>query len=125
MKTVMNQAKTILYQPPDWANYVTMMFLKSSSEENLEKRFIRLSPMIHIDNNTEPEILELLNDLYELDMDLTADEDVSKIKRCFEEWRSNKIKNQPISYSIDRDNNLHYNFGDEFYKDAMARWKQQ
>lgn len=121
MKTVMNQAKTILYQPPDWANYVTMMFLKSTSEKDLENRFIRLSPMIHIDDNTSDEVLDLLNDLYELDMDLISDSDIEKIRRCFNEWKNDKIKNQPISYSINRKNELKYHFGDEFYSDAMEK----
>lgn len=123
-ETVMNQAKTILYQPPDWANFVALMFLSKSLDNNLEDRFIRLSPMIHIDENTDKEAVELLNDLYSLDMDLTSDRDIDLLKKCFEFWRDGKIRNQPIQYKVKRDNELIYYVGDEFFKEGVERWRR-
>lgn len=121
-KTVMNQAKTILYQPPDWANFVALMFLKKSLDRKPEDRFIRLSPMIHIDKNTDENAVEILNKLYELDMDLTTDEDIDLLKECFVQWKEGYIRNQPIEYKVQRDNELIYYVGDEYFSDGIKRW---
>lgn len=123
-ETVMNQAKTILFQPPDWANYVGMMFLRKTISEDIERRYIRLSPIIHIDKNTSPESNDLINKLYELDMDLTSDEDIDLLKKCFEYWKNGRIKNQPIEYSVSRDNELKYIQGDEYFSHGIEKWKQ-
>jgi patatin-like phospholipase/acyl hydrolase len=124
--TVLNQAKTILYEPPDWSNYVAMMFLKcGQTTRQMEERLVRLSPMIHIDENTPEEIVPLLEKLYELDMDLTTDEDVQLIKDCFEAWKLGMIANQPIDYKIKRDNELVVLAGDKTFGEAMTRWKRE
>lgn len=122
-ETVMNQAKTILFHPPDWANYVALMFLSKTASENVENRFIRLSPMIHIDKNTDPSVIETLNSLYGLDMDLTSDKDIATLVECFEKWQNGKIKNQPIEYNITRENELIYIKGDQHFSEGMKKWK--
>lgn len=122
MQTVLNQAKTILYQPPDWSNYVALMFLKKNKGDDLSSNFIRLSPMIHVDKNTNPDIAEELHQLYELDMDLVKNEDIDLLKRCFEYWKKGEIKNQPIEYNVTRENELIYKSGDKTFVQAMAKW---
>lgn len=123
-ETIMNQAKTILFQPPDWAIYVGMMFLKKDISENIASRYIRLSPIIHMDKKTTPETNDLIEKLYELDMDLTSDEDINLLKNCFEFWKKGRIKNQPIEYSVSRDNELNFIQGDEFFSSGIEKWKQ-
>ncbi|MCG8332289.1 MAG: patatin-like phospholipase family protein [Chitinophagales bacterium] len=124
VKTVFNQAKTILYQPPDWANYVTLIFLKKNLGDNITSRFIRLSPLIHIDEGMNREAKKLIKNLYKLDMDLTKDRDIELLKKCFEFWKAGKIKNQPIAYSITKENKIVYEAGDKNFLDAIKKWEQ-
>jgi hypothetical protein len=124
VKSVLNQAKTILYQPPDWANYIAMMFLFEAIPEEPSSRFIRLSPMIHIDEHTPAAVVSLLKSLYGLDMDLTEDEDIRLIQQCFEAWKQGTINNQPLAYKVDRQNNLHCICGGRSFADVMDEWKQ-
>lgn len=120
---VLNQAKTILYQPPDWANYVAMMFLKNKSDSEVKEQFIRLSPLIHIDSSVKEEVKELINFLYGMDMDLTKDSEIDKLKECFEEWKKGNILNQPIDFQVKRNNDIVCKSGDRYYQNAMDRWK--
>lgn len=123
-ETVMNQAKTILFQPPDWANYVGLMFLSKSISDDIENRFIRLSPIIHVDQNTDPSVIELLGRLYDMDMDLTRDEEIDLLKECFRQWCEGKIRNQPIEFSVTRDNELIYSKGDQYFSEGLEKWKR-
>ena len=125
--TVVNQAKTILYEPPDWANYVAMMFLKQAQNKDIPNNFIRLSPMIHIGKDTPEKVKPLLKKLYKLDMDLTNDEDVQLLIEAFEEWKVGCIQNQPIEYRIkhhkeEKIDELIYITGDKSFRKAMERW---
>lgn len=113
---------TVLNQPPDWANYVAMMFLLKSKDDVIANRFIRLSPMIYIEKNAQPDTVQLLEKLYLLDMDLTSDADIALIKECFEYWKSGKIKNQPIHFEVTRNNDLIYKEGFEYFQDAIDKW---
>jgi hypothetical protein len=123
MSTVLNQAKTILYEPPDWANYVGYKFLQKSSDDNLESRFIRLSPLVHEAEGSDSETALLLESLFDLDMDLTTDKQINTLKECFYFWVEGKIKNQPINYKLDRNNNLTYLAGDTYFSEALTKWK--
>ena len=123
MDTVMNQAKTILFEPPDWANYVALIIMSMSKKENLENRLIRLSPIIHIGESDEDNTITLLNKLYSLDMDLTCDDDIKIIKNCFDYWKAGKIKNQPIEFNVTRDNVLEYKTGDKYFEEGLNKWK--
>jgi len=121
-ETVLNQAKTILYQPPDWANYVAMMFLKATTNNKIEDQIIRLSPLIHIDSSTPKDTELLLRSLYDLDMDLTDDPDINKLMMCFSSWKKGEILNQPIEFKVKRNNDLVSINGDKYYQNALNRW---
>ncbi|MEM9143486.1 MAG: patatin-like phospholipase family protein [Bacteroidota bacterium] len=124
-RTVLNQAKTILYQPPDWANYVAKAFLSVGCQQVEEDQLLRFSPMIHVDSHTDSEVVALLNALYKMDMDLTQEADIRRVEACFARWREGKIKNQPIEYYVERDNDLVYLYGDTYFKEAMDKWKNR
>lgn len=126
-KSIVNQAKTILYEPPDWANYVAYMFLFGHAYQhgvgtNLS-RFVRLSPLIHVDSQTPPATVALLEVLYGLDMNLTSDADIQKVKNCFTAWKVGNIPNQPIEYLVERNNDLVISIGHPTYNDAYKDWK--
>ena len=93
MDSVLQLSKSILFEPPDWANFVAMFILNQRDAEN---KFVRLSPLIYSDSNSESDISSLVKDLHNLDMDLIKDEDVGKIETCFQAWVKGKIMNQPI-----------------------------
>lgn len=122
-ETVLNQAKTILYQPPDTANYIAMMFLSATTTKAVDDNFIRLSPLIHSDTSTPPEVVPLLHTLYSLDMDLAKDEEINALLECFEKWKEGKIANQPIEFKIKRNNDVVFIKGDKAYATAMDKWK--
>lgn len=121
-ETVLHQAKTILYQPPDTANYIAMMFLKAATGKDLNDHIIRLSPLIHYDVHTPKEIVPLVKDLYLLDMDLTKDEEIDKLIACFMAWKNGLIYNQPIEFRVERSNDLLFLQGDKWYKNGIERW---
>lgn len=121
--TVLNQAKTILYQPPDTANYIAMMFLKATTGLSLDDHIIRLSPLIHFDMDTPQDVIPLIEKLYLLDMDVTKEEDVDSLLACFEAWKTGKLYNQPIEFKVERTNDLVFLQGDKWYQDGMDRWE--
>ncbi|WP_405414616.1 patatin-like phospholipase family protein [Maribacter sp. Asnod1-A12] len=122
-ETVLHQAKTILYQPPDTANYIAMMFLQVATDKLLNEQIIRLSPLIHYDEQTETSIIPLVQDLYRLDMDLTKDEEIETLINCFNAWKSGKLYNQPIEFKVERNNDLSFIKGDKWYQEGMERWR--
>ena len=121
-ETVLHQAKTILYQPPDTANYIAMMFLKAATGNKPNEQIIRLSPLIHYDSHSSEEIIPLIQQLYKMDMDLTTDEEIDKLIKCFIGWKNGLIYNQPIEFRVERSNDLLFVQGDKWYKDGMDRW---
>ena len=122
-ETVLNQAKTILYQPPDTANYIAMMFLKANSDEAINEHIVRLSPLIHIDSNTLEEEKSLINKMYALDMDITKDEEIQCLLDGFTKWKEGKIINQPLEFKIKRNNDIVFINGNKDYKNGMDQWK--
>lgn len=122
-ETVLNQAKTILYQPPDTANYIAMMFLKANSDEAINKHIVRLSPLIHIDSKTSKEEKSLINKMYVLDMDITKDEEIQCLLDGFTKWKEGKIINQPLEFKIKRNNDIVFINGNKDYKNGMDQWK--
>lgn len=122
-ETVLNQAKTILYQPPDTANYIAMMFLKANSNEDINDHIVRLSPLIHIDSNTSKEVESLINKMYALDMDITKDEEIQCLLDGFDKWKEGKIINQPLEFKIKRNNDIVFINGNKDYKNGMDKWK--
>ncbi|SNR45949.1 Patatin-like phospholipase [Maribacter sedimenticola] len=121
--TVFNQAKTILYQPPDTANYIAMMFLRATTGQTPKDNMIRLSPLIHFDQQTPTEVIPLIEKLYQLDMDVTKDEEVLTLLECYEAWKNGHIYNQPIEFKVERNNDLLCIEGDKQYKTGMDRWR--
>lgn len=123
MITVLNQAKTILYQPPDTANYIAMIFLKANTGLLPNQNFIRLSPLIHFDTNSNEEIRSQINALYQLDMDLTKDSEVDLLLDCFDNWRLGNIYNQPIDFEVKRNNDVVLIEGQKTYADGLEQWR--
>lgn len=121
--TIFNQAKTILFNPPDWANYVAFMFLSKTGSSDTENRLVRLSPLIHCDDDAPDSLKQMIANLCKLDMDLTKDEDIELLKTCFQLWRDGSIKNQPIEYHISRDNTLIIQKGHAHFAEAMSYWE--
>lgn len=122
--SVLNQAKTILYEPPDWANYVALKLLSDCPHEKAIPNFIRLSPIIHSDRNTLESIRPLVTKLYDLDMDLTDDGDIQLLKDCFEHWKNGEIKNQPIEYKVTRENELLCLSGHSDFQSGLKAWME-
>ncbi len=122
-ETVLNQAKTILYQPPDTANYIAMMFLKMASNKAINEHIVRLSPLIHSDSNTFEDVEPLINKLYALDMDITKEEEIQCLLDCFAMWQEGKIINQPLEFKIKRNNDVVFVNGNKDYKDGMNKWE--
>lgn len=125
--SVLNQAKTILYEPPDWSNYVAYMHLFGEVYANCNhndniKRFVRMSPLIHIDKNTPTDMAELLKILYGMDMNLTTDAEIEKVIECFENWKTGRILNQTIEFAVTRENEVVTTIGHSKYTDAMNAW---
>ncbi|MFK7756134.1 MAG: patatin-like phospholipase family protein [Flavobacteriales bacterium] len=118
--TVINQAKTILYEPPDWANYVSMMLLLRNDLSEVEKRIVRMSPFLHL---TEENTSSLMQELYDLDMDLTEDADIKRLYHCYALYKSGEIHNQPLDYKISRNNKLIFKRGHRSFKDALDQWE--
>lgn len=124
---VMNLSKTILYEPPDWSNYVSYIFkyqASSNHKENL-KSFIRLSPLIYCDNYStrQEEFKNFFDKIQELDMDATTDEEVNLIHDCFIYWKEGQLYNQPVKSDFDVKHNLSLEIGHLYFKDAMADWQ--
>jgi len=117
--TVINQAKTIIYEPPDWANYVSMMLLLQNDLTDVEKRIVRISPFIHLTEGNNSGIME---DLYKMDMDLTEDQEIQKLYKCYALFKSGKIHNQPLDYKISRNNELIFKRGHRSFNEALIQW---
>ncbi|WP_209400390.1 patatin-like phospholipase family protein [Pseudozobellia sp. WGM2] len=116
-ETVFNQAKTILYQPPDTANYMAMMFFKATTGKELNDNIIRLSPLIHFDDKLSTEAEPLIKQLYALEMDLTKDAQIDLLLQCFNAWKAGKIYNQPIEFEVERNNDQLFRLIDLCYQD--------
>lgn len=121
IKTIFQQALTIVNEPPDWANYVAYMILSSSQNES--NSITRMSPLIHWNASTDDKLRQLQKKLYKLDMDLTTDSDVDLLFDCFKEWENGSIMNQPIKYKVSRENEICDTIGDLTFNEALNKWK--
>jgi hypothetical protein len=95
--TVINMANTILYEPPDWANYVAYMMQFDSHylDKSNQDKFVRLSPLLFLPPE-HPEVKELLNKLMNTGMDATTDADIKNLFKCFEAWKGGHFGNQMV-----------------------------
>ena len=120
-------ASTILYEPPDWANYVAYVLrfdAKLADKENNIKRFVRISPLIHTSKHMDSDTQLLLNKLYKMDMDVVRDCEISYLKQCFEKYKAGIILNQAIRGSVDSDNNVQHTIGHKTFNEALEDWKK-
>ncbi|MEM8937885.1 MAG: patatin-like phospholipase family protein [Bacteroidota bacterium] len=94
--TLSNMTQSILFEPQTGASYsaYTSLFTGNMDDSNNNKRFIRLSPQIIKEDNAG----ELIHQLYDLDMDITEQEDIELLKSCYEEWKKGNIKNEPVQW---------------------------
>jgi hypothetical protein len=69
------------------------------------------------------ELIPLVQDLYKLDMDVTKDEEIETLIKCFSAWKAGQLYNQPIEFKVERNNNLSILQGDKLYEYGMRRWR--
>ncbi len=124
---VMDLSKTILYEPPDWSNYVSYLFkykTNTNHKENL-KSFIRLSPLIYCDDmkGKTTEFKEFIEKIASLDMDATSESDIKLIRQCFEYWKDGQLYNQPIKSDFDKNHKFQLEIGHPNFKEAMEDWQ--
>lgn len=126
--TITNMAKSIIYEPPDWSNYIAfVMRYGSSIQDNRKPReFIRLSPMIHHDKGRAKDQKELVSKLAKLDMDVTKQNDIELIKACFHAWIAGELYNQPIQsyFAPSEDAVLQTAIGHETFAEGKAEWER-
>jgi len=123
MKSVLNLAKTILYEPPDWANYIAYILRFDTTESVLEKtKFVRLSPLIYSQIDDLKKIQDLVAILYKMDMDILDGESYTLIKECFSAWRSGILRNQGIESYVDAEGHLIYVLGHKTFQEALSDW---
>lgn len=122
--SVMQQAKTILYQPPDWSNEISSTLIFGRNENYDKSRFIRLSPLIYCNENTSDEINNLIDSLSNLDMDLTSEKEIEMLMKCYMHWKNDRIYNQPITYRVNREGAIDSSKGTLRYTESMDEWKK-
>lgn len=123
-RTTTNLAKSILYEPPDWANYVAYIHRFDGSKQHEEniRQFVRLSPMIYVKSNMSEENKRIIAALNGLDLDLIHQGDVDWVKKCFDIWKKGEIDNQPIRGSIDANGDLKHKIGFKTFGEGMEAW---
>jgi len=60
--------------------------------------------------------------LYKMDMDLTEDQEIQKLYKCYALFKSGKIHNQPLDYKISRNNELIFKRGHRSFNEALIQW---
>jgi hypothetical protein len=115
--TISNLSQSILFEPQTWASYSAYTSLFSGNMYNQEnnKRFLRLSPQIVIDNNSN----ELINKLYNLDMDVTKQSEIDLLKSCYEEWKKGNIRNEPVQWTRTIDGDYVFAKGHQTFESAF------
>ena len=115
--TISNLSQSILFEPQTWASYSAYTSLFSGKMDNPEndKRFLRLSPQIIKDNNSN----DLINKLYRLDMDVTEQEEIELLKFCFYEWKKGNIRNEPVQWTKTINGDYVFAKGHPTFKNAI------
>lgn len=121
-QSVMQQATSILYEPPEWSNFVAHMILSKGMDDWDPAKLIRMSPLIYIKSDFSDDIKSLLSELYAMDMDATKESEITLLFEFFEAWQSGKIFNQPIDYRLTRDHELIYLSGQKTFQEALSKW---
>lgn len=115
--TIANMSQTILFEPQTWASYsaYTSLFAGNLDDKSNSKRFLRLSPQIIKQEDSD----ELINNLYNLDMDVTEQDDIELLKSCYVLWKSGEIKNEPIQWAKTIHGDYVFARGHQAYNDAI------
>lgn len=115
--TISNLSQSILFEPQTWASYsaYTSLFSGKIDSPDNNKRFLRLSPQIVKDGNSS----ELINKLYDLDMDVTEQGEIELLKFCFDQWKKGNIRNEPVQWAKTINGDYVFAKGHAIYKDAV------
>ncbi len=115
--TISNLSQSILFEPQTWASYsaYTSLFSGNIDDKENNKRFLRLSPQIMKNDNSN----ELINKLYDLDMDVTKQSEIELLKSCYGEWKNGKIRNEPVQWTRTIDGDYVFAKGHQTYKNAI------
>ncbi|WP_299366723.1 patatin-like phospholipase family protein [Winogradskyella sp.] len=116
---ISNLSQSILFEPQSWASYSAYTSLFSGRIDNANennRRFIRLSPQIIKENNSN----ELINKLYDLDMDVTKQDEIQLLKSCYDEWKKGTIKNEPVQWTKTIHGDYIFAKGHQHYVDALS-----
>lgn len=117
MGVVKNMTQTILFEPQSWATYSAFINLFSEDIDNPEnnQHFVRLSPQIITTGDDKH-----LNDkLYDLDMDLTKQEDIVLLRDCFAAWQRGDIINEPVQWVKTINNEYVFARGHQSFEDGV------
>lgn len=117
LSTISSLSKTILFEPQTWATYSAYISLFSEDIDNHSNntRFIRLSPQIIKEKNSS----NLINKLYDLDMDIIEHKDLELLKQCFIEWKNGSIINEPIQWTRTIEGEYIFAKGHRNYKEGF------
>ncbi|MFH4964755.1 patatin-like phospholipase family protein [Gaetbulibacter sp. M235] len=114
--TISNLSQSILFEPQTWASYSAYISLFSGTNSpNNNKRFLRLSPQIVKSDNSN----ELINKLYDLDMDVTKQEEIELLKSCYSEWKKGNIRNEPVQWTRTIEGDYIFAKGHQTFKSAF------
>ena len=115
--TISNLSQSILFEPQTWASFsaYTSLFSGSQNDAKSKKRFVRLSPHIVKENDRN----ELVNKLYQMDMDVTSQKDVGQLISCFQEWKNGNIRNEPIHWTKNLNGYYVFALGHKRFEDAI------
>ncbi len=125
---VLNMAQTILYEPPDWSNYVAYITKYKNNTNHTEnlKSFIRLSPLLYCDDYSDKDknYTDFMLKILDLDMDAVKQKDIELIKQCFEYWKESKLYNQPIKSDFNKEHKVQLEIGHKYFKDGLSAWNK-
>jgi len=115
--TISNLSQSILFEPQTWASYSAYTSLFSGKIDNTKnnKRFLRISPQIAKDGNSN----ELINKLYNLDMDVTEQDEIELLKSCYNEWKKGNIRNEPVQWTKTLNGDYVFARGHQTFKSAI------
>jgi len=115
--TISNLSQSILFEPQTWASYsaYTSLFSEKIDSPDNNNRFLRLSPQIVKDDNSN----EFINRLYNLDMDVTKQNDIELLKSCYDEWKKGNIRNEPVQWTKTINGDYVFAKGHQTFKSAI------
>ena len=119
---IRQQAMGILQDPPDWSTYVAWMLLHQRMAPVQRPRLVRLSPLLHVWPEMPTGSQTLVKQLSSLDRDLTTADQLTLLPRLFHHWRSGRILNQPVAWSLAPDGSIEATAGHTQFDAAAPLW---